>query len=193
MNLKVRQLKVKISSVRKLKTDFYLLGFDCPYLARKSQPGNFLHIKVDKTILRRPFSVHKVQGSKVYILFKLKGRGTKILARAKKGGYLDVIGPLGEGFKVNSKTKNILLAGGIGVAPLVFLAEKLKGSSGLVLLGAKDKKEILCENEFKKLGFKVQTATDDGSKGYKGSVTIHNSCLAGRQAQFTIHDLRLRP
>ena len=172
MNPKARQLKAKVSEIKKLKTGFYLLSFNSAYLAKKSQPGNFLHLKVDKAILRRPFSVHKVQGSKVYILFKLKGRGTKILSQTKKGSYLDIIGPLGEGFKVNLRTKNILLAGGIGVAPLVFLAKKLKEIRNpkseirnIVLLGAKNKQEILCESEFKKLGFNVQVATDDGSKG----------------------------
>ena len=79
-------------------------------------------------------------------------------------------------FNLEVKTKNrtnILVAGGIGVAPLVFLAQelsKLKRNDNLILLGAKNSKEIVCEKELKSLGFKIKIATEDGSKGTKGTV-----------------------
>lgn len=184
MNKKVRQLKVKISSLKKLKKDLYLLSFNSAYLAKAACPGNFLHVKVAKAVLRRPFSVHKIKGNSVYILFKVKGQGTKALSEFKPGQSLDIIGPLGEGFKINHTSYSLLVAGGIGVAPLVFLAQKLKKSSGVVLLGAKNKNEIVCEKDFKKLGFKTKVATDDGSRGLKGSV----SELLRKVLQSTIHN-----
>ena len=75
------------------------------------------------------------------------------------------------GFVVKDKSNEaILLAGGIGVAPLVFLGQKLKGKKITLLLGAKTKNELLCEQEFKKSGCEVYIATEDGSKGFKGNV-----------------------
>jgi dihydroorotate dehydrogenase electron transfer subunit len=187
-----KQIKVVVDSVSKIKEDIFLLSFSCPYVAQKAVPGNFLHVKIPGTILRRPLSVHNVKGDKIYILFKIRGRGTKILSQYKKGDALDIIGPLGKGFDISHQSSvvghqnkkegvtNILVAGGIGVAPLLFLAQKLKSDDGrrmtddrrrdTILLGVGSKKDILCEEEFKKRDFKVNIATEDGSKGTKGTV-----------------------
>jgi dihydroorotate dehydrogenase electron transfer subunit len=124
------------------------------------------------------------------------GKGTEILSQKKAREYLDIIGPLGNGFGYRTSyivaRTSILVVGGIGVVPLLFLAEKLNerntqylpagrqgaipacrqaGRNTLVLIGAKTKDHILCEKEFKKLGYSVKIATDDGSKGFKGNVT----------------------
>ncbi|MBU1121886.1 MAG: dihydroorotate dehydrogenase electron transfer subunit [Candidatus Omnitrophota bacterium] len=185
--MKPKQVTVKVDKIERVKTDVFLLSFVSGYLAKESRPGNFLHIKVNSTILRRPFSVHKVSGNKIYVLFRIRGRGTDILSRYKKGEILDIIGPLGNGFEVRRpKTEdrrlktgiqNILIAGGIGVAPLMFLAQHFTKTLNTnhqplitILLGAKNKKEVLCEQELKKLGCKVYVATEDGSKGIKGTV-----------------------
>ncbi|MBU1113471.1 MAG: dihydroorotate dehydrogenase electron transfer subunit [Candidatus Omnitrophica bacterium] len=165
----MKQAKAQVKEAVKIKSNIYLLKIHSPYLAKKSQPGQFLHLKISSVILRRPFSIHKVEGNTVFILFRVRGRGTKALSQIKKGKVLDIIGPLGKGFDFKNNRENILIAGGIGVAPLVFLAQKLKGTKNLVLLGAKNKSEVICENEFKKLGFAVKLATDDGSRGYKGT------------------------
>lgn len=174
-----KQLNIVVDDNRRLKQDVYLLSFNSPYLAKNSSPGMFLHIKVNPAILRRPFSVHNVKGDKAYVLFRVRGRGTTVLARYKKGDKLSVIGPLGNGFvirrtKDEGREMNLLIAGGIGVAPLLFLAERLSRESNsktknVVLLGSKSKKDILCEQEFKNLGFKVLVATEDGSCGTKGT------------------------
>jgi len=178
----MKQLKVKTVFLKKIKSDVFLLGLDSSYLANSARPGQFLHVKVDDktTILRRPLSIHKIEKNLVYILFRVRGRGTRLLANSKKGDVFDVIGPLGNGFSVTRPplhSQNILVAGGMGVAPLVFLAQKLAkiknsklGIKNLVLLGAKSKKEVLAESEFKKLGFEINIATDDGTRGFKGSV-----------------------
>jgi dihydroorotate dehydrogenase electron transfer subunit len=176
MKPEVKQIKVKIKEIKKIKSDIFLLSFVSGHLLRTASPGNFIHIKVDSVILRRPFSIHMIKGNVIFVLFKVKGRGTKALAAYKKGKILDIIGPLGEGFKISHKTqitshRNILVAGGIGVAPLMFLGGKLRNMQNVVLLGGKTKNEILCEKEFKKLGFIAEIATDDGSRGFKGTVT----------------------
>jgi dihydroorotate dehydrogenase electron transfer subunit len=175
----MKELNLKIEALRKIKNDIYLLLLNSPYLSSRVRPGQFIHVKVDDktTILRRPLSIHKVKKNLIYILFRVRGRGTKLLSQCKKGDSLNVIGPLGNGFDMSVPAQNILVAGGMGVAPLVFLAEKLaagkKGKTNiknLVLLGAKNKNEVLAEQEFKKSGFEIQVATNDGSRGFKGNV-----------------------
>lgn len=139
-----------------------------------AKPGQFLEIKISdgyEPLLRRPFSIHRRRGKDIEIIYRIAGRGTEILSQRKVGEYLNVIGPLGNGFSILDSQPSILVAGGMGVAPLVFLAEKLAKSKTLVLLGAKTKRQILCEKEFRDLGCEVKVATDDGSRGFKGKVT----------------------
>ncbi|MBI5144915.1 MAG: dihydroorotate dehydrogenase electron transfer subunit [Candidatus Omnitrophica bacterium] len=153
-------------------------------IASRALPGQFLEVKVgdsNEPLLRRPFSIYRLDGAKVEILYEVLGKGTEILSQRKTGEYLDVIGPLGNGFNLIPNTYDlipILVAGGMGVAPLLFLAEKLvetkhqtPNTKYLTLIGAKTKKQILCAEEFKKLGCVVKIATDDGSEGFKGKVT----------------------
>jgi len=130
--------------------------------------------------LRRPLSVHGAQAGKVEMLYEVVGPATLALSRRSPGQDLDVLGPLGRGFdyRAGRAASPVLVAGGMGVAPLVFLAqkmkeEKLRGSRGkiTVLLGAGSAKQVLCEKEFKKLGCAVKIATDDGSRGFHGRVT----------------------
>ena len=185
-----KQVLAKINGIRQVKPDVFLATLSAPYLAKAGKPGQFLHIKIKDTILRRPISIHSVKGGTVYILFRVRGRGTRILSRYKVGQTLDIIGPLGNGFSIRPETRpacrqagtkrletNILIGGGVGVAPLVFLGEKLRETRSskseirnIVILGAKTKKEILAEQEFKKLGFVVLIATEDGSCGTRGTV-----------------------
>ena len=165
-----KELTVGVKKLNKIRDGIFLLSFDSAYISKNSYPGQFLHIKIIKTILRRPFSIHYLKGKTVFILFRIRGRGTQILSGYKPGDRLNIIGPLGKGFCLNGKSgKNILLAGGLGVAPLVFLAEKLKESKPLVVLGAKNKNDSICVDKFKKRGCKVHIATEDGSRGKKGT------------------------
>ena len=165
-----KELTVRVKKLNKIKADIFLLSFDSAYISKHSYPGQFLHIKIIKTILRRPFSIHCLKGKTVFILFRVRGRGTKILSGYRPGDKLSIIGPLGKGFCLNGKAdESILIAGGLGVAPLVFLADKLKKPKPLVILGAKNKNDSIGVDEFKKRGCKVHIATEDGSKGKKGT------------------------
>lgn len=149
-------------------------------IVQQACPGQFVHILCGNSfnpLLRRPFSFHRLNGNSFEILYKVKGLGTKLLSKKRKGDKIDMLGPLGHGFDFRLSTKDyrlrtILVAGGMGVAPLLALAQSLADRKRItVLLGAKTKNEILCEREFKKLGCKVIIATDDGSLGHKGLVT----------------------
>lgn len=158
-----------------------------PGIAKEAKPGQFVHLRCqDSTepFLRRPFSFHEINHKNFAILYRVIGQGTNLLAKKRKGDLIDVLGPLGNGFDITPATSDqrlatILVAGGMGVAPLLALAERLSFSVEriaerdkiIVLLGAKTKAAVLCEKDFRKLGLKVKIATDDGSKGYKGLVT----------------------
>ncbi len=169
----MKDIKAKILSNEKISSGYFKVILDAPFVAEKGTPGQFVQIQCSDTIellFRRPFSIHKVEGKGIEILYEVIGKGTELLSRKKKGDFLNVLGPLGSGFKVPS-TSAILIAGGMGVAPLVFLAERLKKTKIMVLIGAKTKKDLLCENDFKKIATEVHIATDDGSKGYKGFVS----------------------
>jgi len=185
------QIKAKLIKNIEVTKNYYKIIISCPRLARLAQPGQFLQVKVSDSgepLLRRPLSIHRVPqrpsvpASQLEILYEVVGKATEILAQKKAGEYLDIIGPLGNGFDYSAPVLQcpsapVLVAGGMGVAPLFFLAEKLISHQSyqshrlVVLMGAKTKSQILCEKEFKQLGCEVKIATDGGSRGFKGKVT----------------------
>ena len=193
--MKSCQKKVKIISNTRIALCYYKLVLDASFILRSASPGNFLMVKVAEghgasgetgPLLRRPLSVHKLSGrasNSVELLYEVVGAGTRILSQKKAGEQVDIIGPLGNGFSVEAQAKKpgiVLVAGGIGVAPLVFLAQRLKGFKVIVLIGAGTKSQILCAEDFKKLGCDVRIATDDGTAGFHGRVTgLLEKFLAG--------------
>ncbi len=160
----------------------YHMVLEAPSVARAIKPGQFIHVRCSDSfepLLRRPFSLHRKNGGRIEILYKVVGSGTEILSRRQSGEAVDVLGPLGNGFApklstLNSQLSTILVAGGMGVAPLVALAQELskkKTQKLRVLIGACSKSRILCEEEFRALGAEVSISTEDGSKGAKGLIT----------------------
>lgn len=181
---KMFQIKAKLLYNKRIKGDYLYCALKAPQIAHNAHPGQFVNIKLTDTfepLLRRPFSIHRVKGSNIEILYEVVGKGTEILSQKKTGEYLDAIGPLGNGFnyksEARSKERGVLVGGGMGVAPLLFLAEKLAEQKTIILIGAKTKNQLLCEMEFKQLGYEVKISTDDGSKGFKGRVTDLLKCL----------------
>ena len=192
------QIKAEITENTELfaKT-YYQLSLKTGEISRLAKAGQFVHLRVNqKTVplLRRPFSIHSVGEENLQILYKVIGKGTEILAQRKKGELLDIIGPSGNGYKLpEGKIKVVLVAGGIGVASLYFLAEELtsppissfpstgwepfhagedRGEGGVVvLIGGKSREDILCQDKFKKLNVDVVVSTEDGTSGRKGLVT----------------------
>jgi len=174
------QAKVKLISNTNIHHNYFHCILEAGRIAREAEPGQFVNVKLNGNLdplLRRPLSIHRVRGSKIEILYEVVGKGSQILSQKKTGEYLDIIGPLGNGFSVVGLRLSVLVAGGMGVAPLLFLAEKLtqkprikSQNKPLVLIGGKTKNQILCAAEFKKLGCEVKISTDDGSQGFKGYV-----------------------
>ncbi len=179
--MSVFKKRVKIISNGKVKGRYFSCLVQDKNISSAARPGQFINVKVAddlEPLLRRPFGVHKANGRDIEVLYEVLGKGTEILSQRKPGDYLDVIGPLGEGFSVSGERLAVIVAGGMGIAPLLFLAQtlinrkpKTTSLKPLVLIGAKTKTQILCEEEFRKLGCDVKIATDDGSRGFKGKVT----------------------
>ena len=205
------QLKAKLLYNKRVRGSCFCSIIDAPKIAKKAYPGQFMNVKISQDpdpLLRRPLSIHGVRGSSIKILYEVVGPATQVFSQKKAGEYLDIIGPLGNGFSYQlsaiSRHYSILVAGGMGVAPLVFLAEKIKKGKILVLIGAKTKGQILCEKDFRDLGCEVKIATDDGTKGFKGYVSgllekiLRNyettpAYRTGRKQQTTIYACGPRP
>ena len=136
-------------------------------------PGQFLNIKLDGLYLRRPISVYDVSDTTVTIIYKVVGKGTKQMSQMK-GGSLDVLTGLGNGYDLTvAGDQPVLLGGGVGVPPMYLLARRLceQGKQVKVILGFNTAAEVFCEKEFKALGADVTVTTVDGSYGVKGFVT----------------------
>ena len=157
-------------------TDLYFrLVVRAPRIAPLVQPGQFAHVRIPPlkdALLRRPFSIFQVAGDTFSVLYKTVGQGTDALSRMRRGEELSVIGPLGHGFTVPSPggATPLLVAGGYGMAAMYLLAQR-SPQKGIVFVGGRRRVDILCEQEFRDLGWEVRATTDDGSYGEKGLVT----------------------
>jgi len=175
--MKPIQLKAEIISNKQVGPNFWRCEISAAKIAKGALAGQFLNIKVNDTcvpLLRRPLSIHHADDRKLAVLYEALGPGTRALSLKKQGEFLDLIGPLGKGFKIppaQAGGKNVLVAGGLGVAPLLFLSKKLNPAHTSVIIGARTKNHLLCAGEFKKRGFQTHITTDDGSAGLKGQVT----------------------
>ena len=160
--------------------DVYRLTVRAPLIAGAAHPGQFVMVRVADRfdpLLRRPFSIHQQFATgTIGLLFKAIGKGTDMLASVTVGDDLDLIGPLGRGFDLGRDQPSCIIGGGMGIAPLYFLAKRLLTGNRQpgqchVLLGARNRAEIEpLAAEFADLGYPVQTATDDGSMGHNGFV-----------------------
>ena len=165
---------VNILENRKVNAKYFKLVFRSRFLSRAVFPGQFLNIQINASLdpfLRRPFSYYRIERDRIEILYEILGRGTAILAEKKKGHALRVLGPLGSPFQGRlKKKKRVLVGGGVGVPPLIFLAERYP--SDYFLIGTRSKDEVLPKKEFSRVKGQVRYATNDGSYGAKGYVTV---------------------
>ena len=139
-----------------------------------TEAGQFVNLRLPENFLRRPISVHDADGRSVTLLYKIAGRGTAQMAALPEGAVLDVLTGLGHGFqRSRAGKKPLLIGGGIGAAPLYFLAKQLlaEGVRPTVLMGFNTASELLCCDAFRTLGCETIVATADGSRGVRGFVT----------------------
>lgn len=169
-------------SVERLGEKLFRLRIHSPVLSRKALPGNFCHLKVGEghsPLLRRAFSFHQAdkERNSFALLFKVVGPGTEILSRKNPGDKIDLLAPLGNSFALPQKgEKAVLVAGGMGIAPLYYLLHyllKRKLDPGEIVLfyGVKTKDELVLLEKLSPLGIRLHLAAEDGKIGYKGMLT----------------------
>jgi len=134
-------------------------------------PGQFINIYLDRPdmVLPRPISICDAEKNNIRLLYQIVGKGTDYLAKMKCGERIRAAGPLGNGFNIQQEGngKVLLIGGGIGAPPLLFLAKTLK--SAQAVLGFRSASAAILTDEFTSLGCETVIATDDGSLGYKGN------------------------
>jgi dihydroorotate dehydrogenase electron transfer subunit len=170
-----QQLAPVISN-REIMPDTYLLWAEAPELAAGAQPGQFVMVSCDRgheRLLRRPLSIYRTNAKALAFLFAVVGAGTAWLAERRAGEKIDLLGPLGNGFNLDIHSTNLLLvAGGMGIAPLCFLAQKAlqKDFKVRMLIGARTACRI-CPEQLIPEGCRISTATEDGTAGMPGMIT----------------------
>lgn len=176
-------LDLQVTRVEPLSERYLLLMATNPTgRLPEMKPGQFAQLRIDEskeTFLRRPISLHCVDYEKneVGFLIQKVGAGTASLWQKKPGSTLNVILPLGNGFTMptSAEQKFLLVGGGVGIAPLLFMGEEMQrmGIRPTFLLGARSKSDLLRLDAYRALG-DVYVTTEDGSEGEKGFVTQHS-------------------
>jgi dihydroorotate dehydrogenase electron transfer subunit len=170
----MKLINAPIGSIEEVAPGMFSVWLQAPEIASLAKPGQFVMVRCgEDTVLRRPLSVHRVDEDNLALLFLVRGKGTDWLSHRQPGEKLDIFGPMGNGFTILPHAKNLLLvAGGIGIAPLYYLAEQAVRQKKHVslLLGAASA-DCLYPADYLPGGVKTAIATDDGSAGRKGLVT----------------------
>lgn len=170
-----------------LNKHYILLKVICKESLSEIKAGQFVEIRIDDTpgvMLRRPISVNYVdeENNIIWLLVQLVGKGTYHLSKLKKGDKVNILFPLGNSFTIpdslNTKKSLLLIGGGAGTAPMLFLGSQLhkQGFTPIFLLGAKTAEDVLQRDDFARFG-EVCISTEDGSLGEKGFVTTHSILL----------------
>lgn len=165
-----------------LSDKFGYLELKCPEIAKEKNAGRFFmilphsdNVYITDTLLKRPFAICDITSQDTFTcLYMVAGRGTKILSEALPGNHFLVTGPVGNFFKFEKDKKAALIAGGIGLAPMINAARYLKNIDSKVTLyyGGRSKNDILMYDFLKNICDELIITTDDGSMGIKGNVTV---------------------
>ena len=168
--------KKKIKSIIldniEISPGIFKMQVSCNSIAKIATPGQFvnLYCKEGSRLLPRPISICEIdkESNILTFVYGVVGKGTEEFSKMKSGEYIDLLGPLGNGYKIDNDTsEHILVGGGIGIPPLLELVKSLEGNKS-VYLGFRTGNFLV--EEFEKYGAKVFVATDDGSFGTKGTV-----------------------
>lgn len=159
-----------VIETKEIQKNIFLQKIHSPEIANQIKPGQFLNIRVSESIaplLRRPFSICDLEDEFIYIMFNIFGEGTKILAHKQKGDLVDILGPLGNGYNLEGDYDTaVIIAGGLGAAPFPYLTRVINDKKKIIsFIGGRSKVDVITYGISN-----VQTASDDGSEGFKGTV-----------------------
>lgn len=175
-----KQVWGEILKQQEMAPGIFLLELFAPEIAQIAQPGQFVHVRCSSSftpLLRRPLSLHMIrpESGQIALLYQVKGLGTKMLAEKRPGETLDLLGPLGKGFSLDPRArKALIVGGGLGVAPLLPLAQELKRQrqKPTIILGFNTSSQVLRLAEFEEAAQELYLVTVDGTAGEKGLVTV---------------------
>lgn len=171
--MKYTQGSYPVISKTAIAKEIYDMTILCPDVAAIAQPGQFVNIKAEGFMLRRPISICSINKEKgtLRIIFEVRGNGTKELSQIPEGGMIDIIAPLGgRGFDLDLGKKAVIVGGGIGNPPMLAVAEHF-GGNARVISGFRNAAAVILQKDFADTGAKTILCTDDGSAGRKGFVT----------------------
>lgn len=171
--MKYTQGEYRLIRKDNLGRDLYRFVLECPEIAAVAAPGQFVHILPKGSTLRRPISICQIdrQAGTLTLVFAVRGEGTAVLADLRAGDYVDMLAPLGHGFTIQPDANRvILMGGGIGVPPMLALAE-IYGKRATVISGFRSMPAVMLQEEFAKSGAKTILCTDDGTAGLHAMVT----------------------
>lgn len=180
--MKKHILDLTVKAVEHINEKYVLLRLTADGQLPGMKPGQFVEVRADhtaQTFLRRPISINFVdrEANELWLLVAVVGDGTRHITSVRPGDTLNCVLPLGNGFTMPtaSSERILLVGGGVGVAPLLYMGAEMKrmGCEPTFLLGARSKNDLLMLDEFKKYG-RVFVTTEDGSEGEKGFVTNHS-------------------
>ena len=165
----------RVVGQRSLSHDIRIMEIWSPQVAASAEPGQFVTVKsndLSVPLLRRPFGVSGVNRDKgtFLLIYRIVGEATQLLDQLRKGDSISVMGPLGRGFD-RSHHKVLLVGGGVGLAPLRFLAEDYPQADVDVLIGARTAEELFWTDLFRDKTVHQFETTEDGSRGTKGLIT----------------------
>lgn len=158
---------------RVVSPGYHRIQLQAPAIARTVEPGQFVQVFMPSRhsqMLPRPFSVYRANpaAGELTLLLEVKGRGTALLAEVSAGAALKLLGPLGRGFP-SPPPHSLLVAGGMGIVPLAFLAAST-GAPGTLIYCARTAGLLVCPRpELDRPGLSIIEATDDGSRGEQGT------------------------
>lgn len=166
----------KITRKEKVASEIYLVEFEAGDLAKAAAPGQFVILRIDEKGERFPLTLFDWDAQKgtVQVVCQAVGVSTRKLCSLNEGdSIMDVAGPLGHATKTKNIGKVICIGGGVGTAEAYSIAKKMKedGNDVTVVIGARNKDLVMCEDKIRQFCDKVFVATDDGTSGRKGFVT----------------------
>lgn len=176
----MKQYQCRVIEQRGMCSDIWRLKLHAPELASSATAGQFVHLRVGHRIaplLRRPFGIHRVhrKQGEVEILYRVVGEGTTLMTKLRPNDVVDLLGPLGNGFNLQGNyDQAVVVAGGMGIAPIFFLIDELLAMEKQVSLfwGARLCEEIFVKpGALKERGVDLHLAVEDGTMGHAGFVT----------------------
>ena len=169
------KLTYRIRSMEQLTAAAWSMVIECPDVAAKAVPGQFVDLLPDGGFtLRRPISICGIDknAGTLRIVFEVRGKGTKALSELRAGDTVNMLAPLGHGFTLpDQDARVILVGGGIGTPPMLPLAQ-YSGAKAVVISGFRNQDAVILQDDFAAAGAKTILCTDDGSAGRFGLVTL---------------------